>query len=284
MAGGIIGKLAFYGTLTAAAICGGCKLFDKSENKPDHSDELRELRAYRDDIEMRSEEAGSDKELNIPHKTLTVTGTPQPEREVYLSWGKFRYKGEAIKLNLKDDDGNVYDVTVINNCGMKQDEFIESWLALLNGGYGFRIREGAKQHYRCEQQQANGMLPFPVSAEYEKDKTGVKQSMEIFIDDPRYVDMVPIMPGDRHYPVTAMDAGLEIGGRLQLDGLTPENVALAEQFLERHSEDLSAREIRALRDIMAVTENIRNDTLNRMADAYEQRLRNSEEVLLHNHD
>lgn len=289
-----IRKWAIYGALGVAATYGGIRyiadnvygppLRDQyNQLKKDHKMARRELdtlRTFKADIDERAERAAMDKELNVPHDKLSVTGTPQPEREVYLSWGKFQYKGEAIRINLQDDDGNVYKVTVINNSRMKQDDFIESWLALLNGGYGIRIRKGAKHHQRCSQQQASGLLPFPVSAKYEKDRTNVEQSMEILIDNPYYVDMVPILPGDRHYPVSAVDAGLEVTRRLQIEGLTEENAALARQFLRRYSRDLSARERRTISDISAATGRVRSDVLKRLADTYEQSLRNSEEALM----
>lgn len=240
------------------------------------------LKAYKEYITKRAAEVARDKELLVPSPftTLNVFGEPRPEREVNLSWGKFLYKGEAIKFNLVDDKGRVYDLTVINKCKMRQDDFIDSWLALLSGGYSIRIEGGAKYHTRCDKQMARGWLPHPVSAIYEKDPdTGVEKSMKILIDDPGYVDFVPILPGDKHYPATAVEFGCEVAGRLQCNP-TDENKALAERFIRKFSNQMSGIEIQILKDTAAVTAKIRQDTLQRIDDTYRRRLEQSEQVLM----
>ncbi len=241
--------------------------------------EYNEAARFRDFVTNKARAAATDKALSVPHVPLDVCGTPRPERDVQLGFGDFFYDGETI--NFQAEDGGVkYDITLINNGDLSQEDFIDSWLALLGGGYEFGIRHGAKYHRRTDEEQANGSMPYPVCIRTEKDEHGVAQNMKIFIDDPRWVYFVPILPGDRHFPETPFQYGLDVAERLQKEGPTDKNKALADDFIRRYSCRMTDRDVRNLQDIMAVTGNIRADMQDTMAEAYRQRLEDSEKILV----
>ncbi|MBN2330815.1 MAG: hypothetical protein JXC85_03295 [Candidatus Aenigmarchaeota archaeon] len=244
---------------------------------------MKELIEYRSKIQERERQAAQDKALSYPmNEPLDITNPRR--REVHLEQdfgsGSFLYSGEAIKFEAMAEDGNAYPVVLINRDKTRQDEFIRLWREVSNGGYKFILKSGAKFNPRSWKEIGQGKLPLPVTAFYDKEPgTNIeKQLLFVACDDPNFVQIVPEIPGGIHYQASGFDCGLELIRRMEIDGMSPENVSFARFFIDRYWESLSAVEKKYINEFAECSQKIRQQRYNEVLDLFEKRIEDQSEA------